>query len=176
MLQIALARLERGRRLGSTRPNKSHIHLHFIVQTPQGCTVIRSAALEELPQNAFIFDDGRETEGDDGSLGKDGVQNLTKCGHDFRHGLVRNGRTEIGKKTTQRIDIDPVDRLALHSGRRNIELALLLCNTVCKHNNSIAQRPFLAACPEPSRGGGKAEFVMWRIAVSTEVTIRSKPR
>src|ERR1700733_2100436 len=132
MLQVAFARSRRGLRRGNWVQNKPYIHLHLIMQTPQGGAVPRRATLEELPQNALIFDNGGEPEGNDRGLGKDRVENPIKSGKDFRRGLVRQGGAESGKKTTECSNIDPADRLAFHAVQRDIELALLLRNTVCK--------------------------------------------
>ena len=127
--------------------DKSHIHLHLIMQTMQGGAVVIRASFEELPQNALIFYNGGETEGNDRGLGKNRVENPIKSGEDFRGGLVRHGRAEIGKETAQCGNIDAADRLSVHAERRDVELALLLRYPVCKNGSLIAERHWLAACP-----------------------------
>src|ERR1700691_31765 len=78
MLQVAFARSRRGFRRGNRVQNEPYIHLHLIMQTMQGGAVLKRATLEELPQNALIFDNGGETEGNDRGLGKDRAENPIK--------------------------------------------------------------------------------------------------
>src|SRR5580700_2623583 len=119
-----------------------HIHLHFVAQAPQSAAVLRAPALHELRQNSFAFDDRREAERNDSRLRKNALQDFAESLHHLGHGLSRHLRSELRYEATQSAHIDRADRRSGHSGRRDIDFALLFCDAVCEHKLLIQPMRF----------------------------------